>query len=146
MKLDETIDFHIKSAWHALSRMYNRIAIQNGISQTVSYLLIHIKEEGTPITKIGPLLGMEPTSLSRDLKKIEKSGLIYRKTDSSDKRVIRIFLTEEGIKKRKLAEQTLFDFNKKLLEITGAGDIEKVNATLKKIKEFVQEKIDKNSI
>jgi DNA-binding MarR family transcriptional regulator len=146
MELNETVDFYIKSAWHALTRMYNQFALQNGFSQAIGYVLIHIEKEGTPATKIAPLLGMEPTSLSRVLHKMDKLGLIYRKIDSSDKRIIRIFLTEEGNKKRKIAKQTILDFNKKLMEITEAGDLEKVNLTLKKIKEFVQEKIDENTL
>jgi MarR family transcriptional regulator, organic hydroperoxide resistance regulator len=144
MELNETVDFYIKSAWHSLTRMYNQLAIQNGFSQAIGYVLIHIEKEGTPATKIAPLLGMEPTSLSRILHKMDKKGLIYRKIDSSDKRIIRIFLTEEGNKKRKLAKQTILDFNRKLMEITQAGDIEKVNTTLKKIRDFVQVEIDKN--
>jgi len=145
MELDETLDFYIKSTWHSLMRMYNQLALQNGFSQSIGYVLIHIEKEGTPATKIAPLLGMESTSLSRILDKMDKLGLIYRKIDSVDKRITRIFLTEEGNQKRKIAKQTILAFNSKLYDLVGPEKIAMVNNTLKEIREFVQEENDKNS-
>lgn len=142
MNLNETVDFYIKSAWHSLTRMYNQLALQNGFSQAIGYVLIHIEREGTPATKIAPLMGMEPTSLSRLLQKMEIMGLIYKEIDNTDKRVVRIFLTEEGNQKRKLAKQTIIAFNERLLEVIDARKIAQLNETLRNIKDFVQEEID----
>ena len=145
MELNETVDFYIKSAWHSLTRMYNQLALQNGFSQAIGYVLLHIEKEGTPATKIAPLLGMEPTSLSRVLHKMDKLGLIYRENDKTDKRIVRIFLTEDGNQKRKLAKQTVLEFNQRLTEFIDKEHIALINNNLKKIKDFVQEEIDKNS-
>jgi MarR family transcriptional regulator, organic hydroperoxide resistance regulator len=142
MNLNETVDFYIKSAWHSLTRMYNQLALQNGFSQAIGYVLIHIEREGTPATKIAPLMGMEPTSLSRLLQKMEIMGLIYKEIDNTDKRVVRIYLTEEGNQKRKLAKQTIIAFNERLLEVIDARKIAQLNETLRNIKDFVQEEID----
>jgi len=116
MKLRETIDYNIKATWHSITRMYNQIAMQHGISQTIGYVLINIDKEGTPATKIAPLMGMEPTSLSRLLKTMEDNNFIYRKGDELDKRVVRIFLTDEGVEKRKIAKKVIKDFNKKVID------------------------------
>lgn len=138
MNLNETVDFYIKSAWHSLTRMYNQLAIQNGFSQAIGYVLIHIEKEGTPATKIAPLLGMEPTSLSRLLQKMEQMGLIYKKIDNTDKRIVRIFLTVEGNQKRKLAKQTILELNEKLAKTINMADITKLIIVLKDIRNFVQ--------
>ena len=138
MNLNETVDFYIKSAWHSLTRMYNQLAIQNGFSQAIGYVLIHIEKEGTPATKIAPLLGMEPTSLSRLLQKMEQLGLIYKKMDRTDKRIVRIFLTDEGNQKRKLAKQTILEFNEKLAMTIHIEDIAKLITVLKEIRNVVQ--------
>ncbi|OQY02898.1 MAG: hypothetical protein B6I20_06195 [Bacteroidetes bacterium 4572_117] len=124
MDLKETVDFHIKSTWHSITRMYNLIAAQYGLSQTIGYVLINIEKEGTPATKIAPLMGMEPTSLSRLLKNMEVNGLIFRKGDNLDKRVVRIFLTEKGIAARKISKQTIFNFNDKLLSEVEDKDLQ----------------------
>jgi MarR family transcriptional regulator, organic hydroperoxide resistance regulator len=142
MNLNETVDFYIKSAWHSITRMYNQLALQNGFSQAIGYVLIHIEKEGTPATKIAPLLGMEPTSLSRLLQRMEQLGLIYKKVDLLDKRIVRIFLTEEGIIKRKLAKETILAFNERLSKTIHIDDIAKLITVLKDIKDFVQKETE----
>jgi len=123
MDLKETVDFHIKSTWHSITRMYNLIAAQYGLSQTIGYVLINIEKEGTPATKIAPLMGMEPTSLSRLLKNMEVSGLIFRKGDKTDKRIVRIFLTEKGVIARKISKATILNFNDELLKKIDKKDL-----------------------
>jgi DNA-binding MarR family transcriptional regulator len=141
MELKKTVDFHIKSTWHAITRMYNNIASKYDISQTIGYVLINIAKDGTPATKIAPLMGMEPTSLSRLLKNMEGKGLIYRRGDKEDKRIVRIYLTEEGVAKRKIAKQTILNFNEKLMQRLSNKDIEHMVQTFDIIKQCVQDEI-----
>lgn len=133
MKNNETIDYHIKAVWHAISRMYNNIATRYGGSQTIGYVLLNIDKEGTPATKIAPLLGMEPTSLSRLLKTMEDIGLIYRKGDETDKRIVRIFLTEEGMKHRKVSKKVVKEFNKKITDSISAAELQTFFKVVEKI-------------
>ena len=122
MKPNETVDYHIKSTWHALTRMHNRIAGGYGLTQASAYVLMNIAREGTPATKIAPLIGMEPTSLSRLLKSLERKGLLYRVGDLEDKRVIRIFLTEEGLIKKKIALEVIQRFNERVQRMVNKAD------------------------
>lgn len=142
MNLKETVDFYIKSTWHSMTRMYNFIASKHDISQTIGYVLINIEKEGTPATKIAPLMGMEPTSLSRLLKNMENNGLIYKKREIDDKRIVRIYLTEEGVAKRKLAKQTILNFNEKLFKQLNTEDIEHFIKVMNIIKECSSSEID----
>ena len=116
MNIKDTIDFQLKSTSLALMRMYNLIASQNDITQTIGYVLVNIGKGGIHATKIAPLMGMGTTSLSRLLKKMEDDGYIYRETDKKDKRMVIISLTEKGLKIRKEVKKTVVDFNKKILE------------------------------
>lgn len=141
MTLEKTLDFHIKSTWHAITRMYNNIAHKHSISQTIGYVLINIGKDGTPATKIAPLMGMEPTSLSRLLKNMERKGLIYRKGDEEDKRVVRIYLTEKGVEKRKLAKETILNFNAKLMKVLSDEDIAHLVRVFDIIKQCVQKEV-----
>ncbi|SDK80098.1 DNA-binding transcriptional regulator, MarR family [Catalinimonas alkaloidigena] len=112
MKKEETIDYHIKTAWHAIARWYNAEAAKEGFTMTIGYVLINIDEKlGTPATRIGPMLGLEMRSLTRTLKNMEETGLIYRTNDAHDKRMVRICLTAEGLRKRDIAKQTVRAFN-----------------------------------
>src|ERR1041384_309846 len=101
MKREETVDFNIKAAWHAIARMYNQQALKYGGTMSIGFALLNIHtDEGTPATKIAPMMGLEARSLTRLLKSMEEKGLIYRETDKVDKRSVRIKLTDEGKKQR----------------------------------------------
>jgi DNA-binding MarR family transcriptional regulator len=100
MKKEHTIDFYIKWAWHAISRMYNINAVAEDMTMSIGFVLLNIDlEKGTPATKIGPSIGMEARSLTRMLKTLEEKGWIYRETDPTDKRFVNVFLTDLGKKK-----------------------------------------------
>lgn len=107
-------DLDIRLTWHKLSRMYNQKAASYGISMAVGFILLQIDREGTPSTQLGPRMGMEPTSLSRTLKTMEERGLIRRKEDPLDKRVVRIYLTDDGLNARYIARDVVFAFNNKV--------------------------------
>jgi len=123
MKPSETFDFHIQTAWHGISRMYNQIASKYGYSRAIGYVLLNIDEEGIPATKIAPMLGMEPTSLSRLLRSMEEKGLIYRKGDEFDRRKVLIFLTKEGQRIRHLSSIVVKGFNEKLIKAVGKDSL-----------------------
>src|SRR6188768_2197784 len=112
LKPEETIDFNIKAAWHAIARMYNQQAVKYGGTMSVGFALLNIhSEEGTPATKIAPLMGLEARSLTRTLKTMEEKGLIRRAPDAIDKRSVRIYLTELGKKKKEVSRETVLHFN-----------------------------------
>ncbi|MCS5490983.1 MarR family winged helix-turn-helix transcriptional regulator [Algoriphagus limi] len=124
MKREETVDYHIKSAWHAISRMYNQRAAAEGFTTAIGFVLININsKEGTPATKIAPMIGLETRSLTRMLKTMEEKGLIYKKQDPSDKRSVRIFLTEEGKRKKEASVQTIKEFNEQVREVISEEEL-----------------------
>ena len=115
MKPEETVDYNIKVAWHAISRMYNTQAARYDITTSIGFVLLNIDQElGTPATKIAPLLGLETRSLTRILRSMEEKGLIYKQADTQDKRSVRIFLTELGLEKKEVSRQTVRHFNQKI--------------------------------
>jgi len=139
MKREETVDYNIKAAWHAIARMYNQQAIKYGGTMSIGFALLNIHtDEGTPATKIAPMMGLEARSLTRLLKSMEEKGLIYRETDKNDKRSVRIRLTKEGRKNKEKAKNTVLRFNEVVREEI---DDEKLNAffdVLKKINQIIE--------
>lgn len=117
MKKEETVDYNVKVTWHAISRMYNQQGLPFDITASTGFVLINIdSENGTPATKIAPLLGLEARSLTRMLKSLEEKGLIYKQQDPNDRRSVRIFLTESGKYKKEVSRRVVKDFNKKIRE------------------------------
>lgn len=125
MKREETIDYNIKVAWHAISRMYNQYGSAFDVTASTGFVLLNIDvDEGTPATKIAPLMGMEARSLTRMLKTMEEKRWIYKKKDPTDGRSVRIFLTEIGKEKREFARKAVRAFNTKVREIVSEEDIQ----------------------
>ncbi len=117
MKREETIDYHIKTAWHAIARMYNQQAMKYDGTMSIGYALLNISsEDGTPAMKIGPLMGLEPRSLTRLLQSMEEKGLIFRQVDQNDKRSVKVLLTKEGKKMKEKSRDTVLRFNEAVRE------------------------------
>ena len=126
MRKEETVDHNIKSAWHTISRMYNQQASKHDITTSIGFVLLNINaEEGTPATKIAPLMGLEARSLSRMLKTMEEKKLIFRERHLIDKRSVRIFLTTLGKNKKEISRQTVLNFNNKVKALI-QGDMLKI--------------------
>ena len=140
MRKEDTIDFHIKWTWHAISRMYNIYAGQNDMTMSIGYVLLNIDlENGTPATKIGPSIGMEPRSLTRMLKSLEEKGWIKRVADEKDKRFVNVYLTEKGKEKRNWAREGVIAFNKTILEKIPQEKIGIFIEVIDEIKNIVEE-------
>jgi DNA-binding MarR family transcriptional regulator len=140
MRKEKTIDFHIKWAWHSISRMYNAYAARFGLTMATGYVLLNVdSEKGTPATKIAPLLGMEPRSLVRMLKNLEEKGLIRREVDLTDKRFVRILLTEVGKSKRDLAKEGVINFNNLIREKIPLEKLVIFFEVIKEINQLVEE-------
>ncbi|MEO7987953.1 MAG: MarR family transcriptional regulator [Chryseolinea sp.] len=117
MKKEETVDHNLRTAWHAIARMYNQQAQKYDATMSMGFVLLNINsEEGTPATKIAPMMGLEARSLTRLLKSMEEKGLIYRESDKNDKRSVRILLTKEGRDKKEKARNTVLTFNERVRE------------------------------
>ncbi len=122
-KKEYLVDFVIRHLWHKFSRMYNQRANEYGMTISIGFILLNVDKEGTPSTQLGPKMGMEPTSLSRTLKTMEDKGLIRRAPDKGDKRKVLIFLTEEGLEKRKIAKEVVLNFNNELMSNVPKGKL-----------------------
>jgi DNA-binding MarR family transcriptional regulator len=138
--------FDIKVAWLAISRMYNVKAVAEDITTNIGFVLLHIDEEkGTPATKIAPLMGMETRSLSRMLATLETKGLICRKADKSDGRMVRIFLTEKGLEKKAVAKRVVIDFNKKVYDRVPTEKLDTFFEVIEHIHEILTDKNNADS-
>jgi len=112
MQKEQTVDHVLRATWQSVAKMYNEQAANHDSTMAMAFVLLNIDiENGTPSTSLGPLMGMEPTSLSRILKSMEEKNLIYREKNPEDGRGILIKITEFGIEKRNISKQHVILFN-----------------------------------
>ncbi len=103
------------------------------------FILMMVKKEGTPSTKLGPMMGMEPTSLSRTLKSMEDEGFILRKESEKDKRQVLIFLTEKGLEKRRIIRSSLLSFNEELERKISYNDLQGFHKVMNALDNLIEE-------
>ena len=137
MKPIDTIDFHLRWGWTKLSRLYASEAERRGIPFSYVFILLHTEREGTPSTQLGPKMGMESTSLSRSLRGMETLGLIKRVSDSSDGRVVRVFLTKEGVAARRQARDLVVSVNTRLRDLLGIESVTRLLEEMKRLNEIL---------
>lgn len=142
---NQTIDFFIRQNWHKISRMYNQQAAMHSMTISIGYILLIIDKEGTPSTQLGPRMGMEPTSLSRTLKTMEKDGLIHREIHSDDKRKVLIFLTDKGLEKRRRSRDVILEFNDKLESKISKSKLKVYFEVMEKIDQIAEAELKKIS-
>ena len=141
MKREETVDFNIKATWHAISRMYNQYGDKFEITASTGFVLLNIDaENGTPATKIAPLMGLESRSLTRMLKSMEERNWIYRKKDPEDGRSVRIFLTDLGKKKREISRLSVKEFNNRVRNMVSADKLEVFFDVITAINSVIEDK------
>lgn len=120
-----TFCFNVKTAWHAIMKMYNTMGLHHDLSAASGFILLNIDPKlGTPVTHIGRAIGMEPKGLTRTLKSFEEKGWIMRAADRQDKRMVRVFLTDKGKRKRAISRESVKQFNEALYQQISAADIQ----------------------
>ena len=140
MEQEDTIDYNIRKTWFNITKMYNRSAIDYKASTSLAMIVLNIDMlEGTPSTQLGPNMGMEATSLSRSINKLEEAGVIERKDDPNDKRKSVICLTPLGMDWREVAKGVVIEFNEKIQSHFEKEEMETFFAILKKINKIIDE-------
>jgi MarR family transcriptional regulator, organic hydroperoxide resistance regulator len=140
-KITETVDSKVRTSWQVLSRMYNAQASQYGATMAIVHFLLNIdSHEGSYASDIAPRLGMEGSSLSRIIQTLENEKLIIRKSDNTDKRKVRLVLTEKGKQYKELAKSHVREFNMLLEEKIGKKRIEDFYKTITEITNIAEER------
>jgi len=127
----------------AVQKLYNEEASTKGSTMATGFALISIDpEKGSPSTALGPKMGMEATSLSRTLKKMEEQKLIERHPNPNDGRGVIIQLTRFGKEMRDFSKSVVFGFDEAVKENIDPEDLK----TFKKVAEQMMEIINNKKI
>ena len=140
---EKTIDYVLRATWMAVQKMHNEEAGTKGSTMATGFALISIDpEKGTPSTALGPKMGIEATSLSRTLKKMEQQGLIDRRPNPEDGRGVLIHLTAFGKEMREFSKGVVLRFDEAVKDQVSEEDIK----TFKKVASTITELISNKNI
>lgn len=136
-----SIDHQLRATWQAVAKMYNEQAAKHDSTMATAFVLLTIdKKNGTPSTALGPLMGMEPTSLSRILKSMEEKGAIYREKNPDDGRSVIIKLTDYGLEMRKVSKGHVYQFNNIVREHVSESELNSFFKVMEVINKLIAEK------
>lgn len=93
--------------------------------------------------QLAKLAKIKPGSLTQILEKMEKEGLIVRKRDQHDKRLVYVFLSPAGKKQVTRNEQYHRDFQQYVTGTLTEDEMKQFTATLEKIQERLNEYVDR---
>ena len=82
-----------------------------------SLMLMLYDKEGCSQDDMTSLLHVDKAAITRVIKILEKKGMLYRKRDEVDRRLKRLFLTEDG----KKLEPVIKDIVKKIMDYVAGG-------------------------
>ena len=91
-------------------------ASQLNLTASQAFNLISIPHDGIPMSKLAHKLGLDASTLTRNIQKLEALGFVERKHGSYDRRVQRAFLTSEGVKLTDKIDDLLFQMNTLIVE------------------------------
>lgn len=96
----------------------------------------------TPDIRLGDLcrrLGIRPSTLTRNLKRLEQEGLVARVADAADARAFRVALTEAGRRAAEVLEKQGVDFAEEVLTRLSVADRASAVSSLERLIEAVRE-------
>jgi len=89
--------FNLRKTARAITQFYNAILQPSGLLATQFTLLaILARDNPTPISALADALGMDRTTLSRNLKPLQRDGLLQVAPDDTDHRIQLVTLTTAG--------------------------------------------------
>jgi MarR family transcriptional regulator, organic hydroperoxide resistance regulator len=140
MQNNLTIDYLIRTTWNSISKMYTEQATQYDSTMVMGFTLLSIDPKvGSLSMTLGPKMGIESTSLSRTLTKLEEEKMITRVGSKMDKRHVIIKLTKKGLKMRDISKANVLGFQNKVKEILSDKELKSLIKSLEKIQNLTQD-------
>ena len=106
LKLDNQLCFALYAAANRMTRAYQSLLAQLGVTYPQYLVLLVLWEHGAQsVGELGQALDLDSGTLTPLLKRMQNAGLVLRERDAGDERRVVISLTAAGVKLREQAEQ-----------------------------------------
>jgi DNA-binding MarR family transcriptional regulator len=120
-----------------LTTHYNAIFRQNSsrlsLTSPQAFHLLSIPVDGISMSGLANKLGLDTSTLTRNIQKLEKLEFVRRKQDRNDKRILVVSLTDKGRGKVEEIEDSLLDLNFSMMKHIDLDDQENIPEMLEKL-------------
>ncbi len=133
--------FNLRATSRAVTQFYNSSLQSSGLLATQFSLLAALTadEEGAPISTLASVLGLDRTTLARNLQPLQRNRLIQIATDDHDHRIQLVTITPEGLDKLSVALPLWRQAQQHILEQFGSDRWQVLLGNLSTISKSVQD-------
>jgi DNA-binding MarR family transcriptional regulator len=76
--------------------IFRNITKKHLITPSQGFIILAVDMQGSPMTVLSKKMGLDASTMTRNIEKLEKNQLVFRQRLSSDARIINVYLTESG--------------------------------------------------
>ena len=120
-----------------LTTHYNALvrsaASQLNLTVSQAFHLISIPHDGIPMSRLAHKLGLDASTLTRNIQKLEHLEFVKRIRHTYDKRVQKVILTKRGLEVVVEIEEILYQINNSIIEKIDLDDQENMCELLEKL-------------
>lgn len=132
--LDRCVGYVTENSMKLVSEAFSQELKDSGVTRIQWIALYYLgKFEKIRQVHLAKKMNLKPSTITRLLDRLEREGLIDRKTNLEDKREIFVSLTEKGREKRKEVYKFGKIFNDKLVKDISLKELQTFEKILKKI-------------
>jgi MarR family transcriptional regulator, organic hydroperoxide resistance regulator len=143
----ENVDPLTASVFHALGRVMhlNRLLMARTMAQhgvqfpEIMALTLLTRNDGINQRELGEVLHLSPPRVSMILNALEKDGAVERHPDESDRRLVRVFVTEVGRQRERVNRSVLGHYVGRTLGRLGDSDKRELERLLNALGDLTKE-------
>ena len=121
---------NLTTHYNAIFRQYSS---RLSLTAPQAFHLLSIPVDGISMSGLANRLGLDTSTLTRNIQKLEKLDLVRRKQDRNDKRILVVYLTDKGRGKVESVENSLLDLNFSMMKYIDLDDQENIPEMLEKL-------------
>jgi len=121
---------NLTTHYNAIFRQYSS---RLSLTAPQAFHLLSVPVDGISMSGLANKLGLDTSTLTRNIQKLEKLDLVRRKQDRNDKRILVVYLTDEGGGKVEKIEEYLLDLNLSMMKYIDLDDQENIPEMLEKL-------------
>ena len=121
---------NLTTHYNAIFRQYSS---RLSLTAPQAFHLLSIPVDGISMSGLAKKLGLDTSTLTRNIQKLEKLGLVRRKQDRNDKRILVVYLTDKGRGRVEKIEESLLDLNFSMMKYIDLDDQENIPEMLEKL-------------
>ena len=121
---------NLTTNYNAIFRQYSS---RLSLTAPQAFHLLSIPVDGISMSGLANKLGLDTSTLTRNIQKLEKLELVRRKQDRNDKRILVVYLTDKGRDKVEKIEESLLDLNFSMMKYIDLDDQENIPEMLEKL-------------